>query len=466
MFSNRCLIFCKLFADYNTSVNLYYRDLAASICKYMADYAKCQLYCPYPEFDLKQQLSQVSRIRLLDPLLQGQNDYAFLLNGENSTAALHLFFTKTVYCDSFASSSQSLKYYLQRQDKKLKINEQVDAASPLSLAQKIGGKLVICLDANMLGQQTIKELDSILANKDTANLLFAFAIFNGQIEQVEAWQTLFKQRYNKEVCWHNQRLIAADFLQSNLRKMRKYQELMQADILQLSSKIYKRLLSLGLEKQRLKVALAYDQAFSAYDSYELQFLSQLGIDWYKFSPLHDKILPSDCLAYFFAAHELNSYLGALSFNHVLREQLRKACENGALFIAQDQAHLYLIDGAVDAKGTYYPELGLISQKARILQKNAKYAYAVVSAYQSNCFAPLTLPNVAFLNKSVELYPNLSTMRCAITTTVDQQQRQVNSGFCNKQIFSSLNRFWPATNYDWLEHFYLTLIQRLAKQNGI
>lgn len=151
---------------------------------------------------------------------------------------------------------------------------------------------------------------------------------------------------------------------------------------------------------------------------------------------------------------------------MLREQLRKACENGALFIAQDQAHLYLIDGVVDAKGTYYPELGLISQKARILQKNAKYAYAVVSAYQSNCFAPLTLPNVAFLNKSVELYPNLSTMRCAITTTVDQQQRQVNSGFCNKQIFSSLNRFWPATNYDWLEHFYLTLIQRLAKQNGI
>lgn len=463
MYSNRCLIFCKLFNDYNSQVSCYYRDLAYSIGQMMFSDVKCKLYCSYPEIDVRKQLQslQFGEVRVLDPILQNSDDFAFLLNSENSQAALHLFFTKQAYCNSFANSSNSLKQYLQKTNK-LILDEQCDQASPFSLAKKIGAKVVICLDMNTLNQQAINLLDEILSNKMYDDLIIALAIYNGQSEQFNFWQNLLKQRYNKQCCWHNQKCINEEYFKAALKSQTQTKSEIKADILQLSSKIYKRLASYGLEKQKLRIGLAFDEAFSAYDTYELQFLSQLGIEWYKFSPLRSDILPVNCLAYYFAANDLQRFLAKLSTNTYMRKQLKDAYKLGRLFIAQDQAHLYLIEGVVDIRGQYYPQVGLISQKARIIDTNINYAYAQVRAYNANFFAPQSMFNLALVNQSVELYPKIGSLYCNITASCDQQQKQVNSGYCDNQIFSSLNRFWPTTNYAWLENFYLSLIKQYLK----
>lgn len=459
MYSNRCLVFCKLYDDYNSQIYRYYYDLAASIKATMQDTVDCQLYCSYTEKNLQKQLAQLGEVYMLDPLLQDASDYSFMLNSENNKAALHLFFTSKAYCNSLASSSRALKYHLQKTNR-LVADEQFDQASPFSLASRIGAKVVLCLDYYQLNEQTILLLDSLLSNKKYANSLLAFAIYNGHLEQYTLWKNYLKLRYGKDSYWHNQILQEDDIFKSAIRQMPVVKPNLDERLLQLSGKIYKRLANYGLEKTKLKVALAYDEAFSAYDEYELQFLSQLGIEWYKFSPLRDKFLPVNCLAYYFAANNLQYYLTHLKANAYLMAELKNAASNGSIFIAQDQAHLYIIDGVVDLKGKYYPQLGLISQKARIIANAANYAYAQVSTYNNNCFAPQSLVNLALVNQSCELYPNLGGLRCLVTATLDQQQKQINSGYCDKQFFSSLNRFWPTTNYDWLEHFFMTLINRL------
>lgn len=464
MYSNRCFIFCRLFDDYNSQVSHYFHDLAASIKQELKNELVCRLYCAYPEHFLKKQLSSIAPVRMIDPLLQNTNDFASMFNEENGSATVHLIFTRKAYCNSLAGSSQSFTKFLQ-QSKHLISNEQIEQGSPLALAKQIGAKIILCLDANQFNQQTHFLLNKLLTNSEDNDVIAAFAIYNGQAEQFEIWRNYLRQKYNKECCWHNQKFCAGDYFKTLLRQANGKEFNFDERLLQLSSKIYKRLATYGLTNTKLRVALAYDEAFSAYDPYELQFLSQLGIEWYKFSPLKDKFLPVNCLAYYFAASNLHFYLGQLTANNLLLNQLRKAAHAGSLFIAQDQAHLYLLEGVYDFMGNYHPQLGFIPQKARILDKNSTYTYAQVSALNDNCFAPQNSPTLAFLNQSVELQPKLGGLRCSITASFDQQQRHLNSGYCDAQFFSSLNRFWPSTNYDWLEHFYSNLILRFLKSKN-
>ena len=154
----------------------------------------------------------------------------------------------------------------------------------------------------------------------------------------------------------------------------------------------------------------------------------------------------------------------------MRKELLQAYQKGMLFVAQDTAHVYLTEGAVThavaaGAGDYYPLCKIIPQKAEFLQYYGQnYRYAVINPLNSNCLAPALTPILSLFNQSVLLNPSLGTAVGQITVNPLNRQKQVISGYVNRNIFSTLHRIMLSGDYEWTENFFTALIKRAsAKQ---
>ncbi len=125
----------------------------------------------------------------------------------------------------------------------------------------------------------------------------------------------------------------------------------------------------------LRVAVAYDDAFNFYYQDNFDLLASYGIEILKFSPLHDKTLPSDIHGLILGGGYPEVFLARLSANQAMLQEIRNAYVRGVPIYAECGGYMYLTEGVIDFSGEFYPLAGIIPGKSQMNHRLSMLGYA-------------------------------------------------------------------------------------------
>lgn len=516
---NKRLLLAPLWSKPEVVTAALLNDMATSISQVCGDSSNVSCYLNYAAKQLKANLiSKFKSLYYIDEPLYHGHDYAYMFEMADNGRKLHLILSGKPLLEAANGAVEAFRLT----NEKYFRAPFVAQGSSLALAAALQARVILILDVAELGKQSLFLLEEMLNDNQIARHIEAFALYNATPEAADAWESLLLRKFSKPLLFVNGKCRDTKLFEQLLRRPNadysatqgsdyRQSDYGQAEIrtavynrdnkniygqtatravnyghgqtgfsdgsgmdayMHLSSKIYKRCTALNLSDRKIKVALAYDEAFNAYDAYELEILTQLGIEWHFFSPLRAQTLPAGCEAVYMRSDNLPSFKEALCNNRALRQELKNCYhEHKMLIIAQDLAYLYLLDGFLDEKNTYWPMAGLISQKARLNALNTfnfntfnaftpstVYRYAVATALKDNCFAVKMQANLALLNTAVELQSTLQGLRVVTALDCESHLQVVQAGYCDRYIFASLLSFLPTSNLEWTEHFFMQLLQ--------
>ncbi|WP_376797071.1 cobyrinate a,c-diamide synthase [Thermogemmatispora sp.] len=114
---------------------------------------------------------------------------------------------------------------------------------------------------------------------------------------------------------------------------------------------------------RVRLALAYDAAFSFYYPDTLDLLRQAGAELVPFSPLRDSQLPTGCSGLYLGGGFPEEHAASLAANGPLRQHLAELLAAGLPCYAECGGLMYLCRRLRTASGEVYPMLGIIERES-------------------------------------------------------------------------------------------------------
>ena len=135
-------------------------------------------------------------------------------------------------------------------------------------------------------------------------------------------------------------------------------------------------------KPRVRVGVAYDEAFCFYYADNLDCLAKAGAEVVFFSPLHDAKLP-DVSRVIFGGGYPELHAKELSENTGMLESIRAAVRDGMPMLAECGGFLYLKESLSDPDGNTYPMAGILPGKASMGTKLSHFGYVTLSAEKDN-----------------------------------------------------------------------------------
>lgn len=109
-------------------------------------------------------------------------------------------------------------------------------------------------------------------------------------------------------------------------------------------------LSLSAGEEKVKIGVAFDEAFSFYYTENFELLEEMGAEILRFSPIKDPSLPEGVSALIFGGGYPEIYGKELSENSSMRKSVREAIQKGMPCIAECGGFLYLGQTLEDAEG--------------------------------------------------------------------------------------------------------------------
>ena len=109
----------------------------------------------------------------------------------------------------------------------------------------------------------------------------------------------------------------------------------------------------------VRIAYAYDNAFSFYYEDNLQLLRSLGAELVRFSPMEDKALPENIDGLYFGDGYIPLHAKRLSENKSMIESIRKAIKGGLPTVAEGAGYMYLHEKLEDYTTSEYDMVGVI-----------------------------------------------------------------------------------------------------------
>jgi cobyrinic acid a,c-diamide synthase len=116
---------------------------------------------------------------------------------------------------------------------------------------------------------------------------------------------------------------------------------------------------------RLRLAIARDQAFSFYYADNLDLLQAAGFELVEWSPMADTTLPKNIQGLYFGGGFPEVFATALSENQSMRDSVHAAIHSGMPTYAECGGLMYLCESIVDFTGIEYPMLGIIPSQAQM-----------------------------------------------------------------------------------------------------
>ncbi len=141
-------------------------------------------------------------------------------------------------------------------------------------------------------------------------------------------------------------------------------------------------IGLNIIGEKIKIAVASDEAFCFYYEDNLKLLEKMGADLEFFSPIHDEYLPQDYCGILIGGGYPENYAKELSSNTTMREQIRKAVENEIPVVAECGGFMYLQDSIVLKNGEKYDMVGAIPGTSSYKEKLVRFGYVTVTADDS------------------------------------------------------------------------------------
>ncbi|MCP4181076.1 MAG: cobyrinate a,c-diamide synthase [bacterium] len=114
-----------------------------------------------------------------------------------------------------------------------------------------------------------------------------------------------------------------------------------------------------INKNKKRLALAYDKAFNFYYEDNLDILKECGFELIKFSPLHDSSLPKNIAGVYLGGGFPEMFAKELEANKNMMESINKFAENGGKILAECGGFMYLTKSLIDHSRKVYKMCGLI-----------------------------------------------------------------------------------------------------------
>ena len=129
---------------------------------------------------------------------------------------------------------------------------------------------------------------------------------------------------------------------------------------------------------RVRVAVAYDEAFCFYYRENLRLLEEAGAKLLYFSPLHDKALPEGVQGILLGGGYPELYGKELQENAPIRKSIREAVGKGAAVLAECGGFMFLQENLTDAKGASYEMCGILEGKCSYTGRLVRFGYGEFS----------------------------------------------------------------------------------------
>lgn len=128
----------------------------------------------------------------------------------------------------------------------------------------------------------------------------------------------------------------------------------------------------------LKLAVAYDKAFSFYYQANLDLLQECGAELLFFSPLTDQQIPQEAEALYLGGGYPEVFASELSENQSMIESIRRAVENNMPVYAECGGLMYLTKGIKSQDGTFYPMSGIFNCYTEMTVRLQNFGYCTIN----------------------------------------------------------------------------------------
>lgn len=149
-----------------------------------------------------------------------------------------------------------------------------------------------------------------------------------------------------------------------------------------SSLEYDEIIVKPIVENKVKIAVAYDQAFSFYYEDNLRLLRQLGAELDFFSPIKDDKLPEDTDGIILGGGYPELHLKELSENREIMKAIREKNSEGLPIWAECGGFMYL-GKSISVNGKSYETVGLIESEFHMTDKLVRFGYQRLAALKDN-----------------------------------------------------------------------------------
>ncbi|MGM0547721.1 MAG: cobyrinate a,c-diamide synthase [Bacillota bacterium] len=137
-----------------------------------------------------------------------------------------------------------------------------------------------------------------------------------------------------------------------------------------------------ISKNKIKVAVAFDQAFNFYYQANLDLLQELGVKIIEVSPLNDAKLP-EVDAFYLGGGFPESFLAELEANKSFQASLKAKAKAGLPIYAECGGLMYLCNSIEDLNGAKYNLAALIPAQIKMTSKLQEMGYREITALSDN-----------------------------------------------------------------------------------
>lgn len=132
-------------------------------------------------------------------------------------------------------------------------------------------------------------------------------------------------------------------------------------------------------EQKVRIAVARDEAFNFYYPENLALLEKEGAELVYFSPIHDSALPENIDGLYIGGGFPEEFARELASNEAMNTSLRSQIEAGLPTLAECGGYMYLTKSLTTVTGVTYPMLGLIEADVTMGTKLAALGYREVTS---------------------------------------------------------------------------------------
>jgi cobyrinic acid a,c-diamide synthase len=143
----------------------------------------------------------------------------------------------------------------------------------------------------------------------------------------------------------------------------------------------------GPVRDRARIAVARDAAFTFYYEDNLDLLAAWGAEIVPFSPLADEALPDGCQGIYVGGGFPEIYAEALAANEPLHTALRRAAARGVPIYGECGGLMYLGRGLIDFDGRGHRMSGVLPVESIMQRRRVTLGYRTATALRSTPLLP-------------------------------------------------------------------------------
>jgi len=139
--------------------------------------------------------------------------------------------------------------------------------------------------------------------------------------------------------------------------------------------------------RRVRLAVAYDDAFNFYYPENLELLEEHGAEIVPFSPLEDAQLPQDAAGVYLGGGFPEIFVEPLAKNRSMAESIQRAYSNGTPIYAECGGLMYLGRSLRTESGTSYEMAGVIPVDVEMDGEIHRFGYRQLLTLEENILSP-------------------------------------------------------------------------------